>query len=147
MIHRSFDAQFFNRVVNDPAVHRYASLGLISGPLDVTELVLDPNNYLLATEHGGFLGIDRGNGTYEVHTMFLPEGRGKEVKEAAHEAVRYMFTLTPCDRLITHVTLDNRPAELMAKWLGFSFVRNEMILGIELKLYELRRQSCRLLYQ
>ena len=48
----------------------------------------------LAGEHGGFLftALDSLGLLYELHTLFSPEGWGREVVTTAHEAAAYIFT-------------------------------------------------------
>ena len=118
MIAPSRDAAFLNRVVNHPAVHPWVSMGL-KGDLDITALVEDPRNVFLANEWGGFLLIAKGDYVYELHTQFLPEGRGKSAYAAGREGCAYMFTKTDCLRIDTYIQLDNPAAERYARVVGF----------------------------
>ena len=81
--------------------------------------------------------------TYEVHSMILPEHRGKKAIVAGKEAVEYMFTQTPCRKIVTHVPAYNMPAYALARRVGLeveginrrSFLKNgrlydQYILGI-----------------
>lgn len=117
MIRRTMDATLLNAVMNDPSVrpHVVADDGLV----DVASLVEDPNNYALVTEFGGFLLIRHEPGVYEVHTQFLPEGRGKYAVQAMREGFRYMFIHTDCLEIITKVCEDNPAADSFAKLAGF----------------------------
>ena len=118
MIHQSTDAAFLNRVVNHPSVLPYVLCGF-KGPLDVTALVENPRNVFLANEFGGFLLIDRDDFVYELHTQFLPEGRGKSVIRAGNEMTTWMFTKTDALRIDTYVQPDNRAAAWAARICGF----------------------------
>ena len=118
MIRPSRDAAFLNRVVNDPSVLPHVNLGL-TGQLDMTPLVEDQRNVFLANEWGGFLFIDKGEFVYEVHTQFLPEGRGKSAVRAARDAADYMFTMTDALRIDTYVQFDNPAAEWLSRATGF----------------------------
>jgi hypothetical protein len=67
MIERTFDAEFLNRICNLPEVR--PGLGG-EGYLDTSELVSDERNFVLRTEHGGFILVPAGAGFYGVHTQF-----------------------------------------------------------------------------
>jgi len=118
MIAPSRDAAFLNRVVNHPAVHPYVSMGL-KGDLDITALVEDPRNVFLANEWGGFLLIAKGEFIYELHTQFLPGGRGKLAYEAGRDGCAYMFTRTDCLRIDTYIQKGHKATERYARSVGF----------------------------
>ena len=115
---RSTDATFLNRVVNHPAVHPYVSLGL-KADLDLSASVSDPANIFLANEFGGFLLIAKPDYVYELHTQFLPEGRGKAAYEAGREGCAYMFTRTDCLRMDTYIQKGHSHVERYARVVGF----------------------------
>lgn len=116
------DASNLNRVANDPAVH--PGLGVV-GTVDLSPALANPINVALENEHGGFLFLNVGDGRYELHTMFRPEGRGRAALDAAAEAFRFMFIETPALELLTKTAHSNPAAALMARRAGFtpSFVR------------------------
>jgi hypothetical protein len=99
------DAGFLNSVVNHPEVRPW--LGGAE-PIDLTPALSDPRNVALVSDHGGFFLEWREPGLYEVHTQFLPSGRGRHAFEAVWEAMRYMFVETDCTRLLTRVPVFNR---------------------------------------
>lgn len=111
MIERSFNADFINSVINHPSVREGAGVLL---PVDVSDFVANPFNFLLQNEFGGFLVINVMPGIYECHTQFLPEGRGEQVIEAVGEAMLYMFTKTDCTRIITKAHIENAPAKKLS---------------------------------
>jgi len=115
----SKDAAFLNRVANDPSVFPWISLGL-KPPLDLTALLEDEHNIFLANEFGGFLFIAKPDYVYDVHTQFLPEGRGRTALAAAREAAFHMFTKTDAMRIDTTVALANRAADRLTRMMGFS---------------------------
>jgi hypothetical protein len=121
VIELSRDAQFLNSIVNHPAVYPWVC-GPLTTPLDATALVADESNILLRTTHGAFLFLREGPGKYEVHTQFLPEGRGTALA-AAREAADFMFTRTDCCILTTMVDESNRIARLLTLRSGFEFVK------------------------
>ena len=112
MIRLSFDAEFINSVINHPDVREGAE---IKGIADVTSLVEDRDNVLLETKHGGFLLINKGLGIYELHSQFLPSGRGLHVVEAGLKAFHFMFLKTDCTRVITKASPDNVGAHGLAE--------------------------------
>lgn len=105
MIRRTMDAGFLNSVVNHPEVRPW--LGGAE-PIDLAPALSDPRNVALVSDHGGFFLEWREPGLYEVHTQFLPSGRGRHAFEAVWEAMRYMFVETDCTRLLTRVPVFNR---------------------------------------
>lgn len=109
------DVQFLNRVINDPSVHPHVSYGL--DRIDLAQVLADEQNLFIANEHGGFLFVRDGD-VYEVHTQFLPEGRGPQLLSAAREAAAYIFTRTGAIGIRTMIG-DNQPAEALALAVGF----------------------------
>jgi len=61
--------------------------------LSLAEIVQHPTVTPLRAEHGGFLFVAQGGlgRVYELHTLFTPEGWGREVAAAAKSAFRHMF--------------------------------------------------------
>ncbi len=110
------DATFINEVANHPEVRPFIGG---EGPLDLGPTCLNPANFVLLAEHGGWLLHPKAPGTYELHTLFLPEGRGKAYFVAAIEALRWVFTRTDCVEIFTQVPDDNGGARMAAKIVGF----------------------------
>lgn len=82
---------FWNAIANHPEV---APLIAINNHVpDMTALVTDPMVLPVASEHGGFLFFqrDRLGFVFELHTMFTPEGWGREVADAARDAFSALF--------------------------------------------------------
>lgn len=113
---RTLDPAFLNRVANHPDV-RPMLLG--DGPLDLSAVISDPRNITLVTEHGGWVLHNKGAGAYEVHSMFLPEGRGRAVRTALGKALEYVFTRTDCVRLLTRLPKGNLGARAIGRMAGF----------------------------
>lgn len=114
-LRRTLDATFLNRVANDPSVRPHVG-GV--GELDLREQVARLANHALTNASGGFLFEYHEPGRYELHTLFLPAGRGASVLRAAAEAFRYMFTRTDCVEIVTKVPASNAPADFMARRAG-----------------------------
>ena len=107
MIRRSFDAARFNEIANHESVRPW--LGG-EGELDLAGIVSNPANVALLGDHGGFVNHNLGEGRYEVHSLFLPEGRGSVAIEAMRRGMEYMFTATDCVELVTKCPDGNRAA-------------------------------------
>jgi len=104
---RSYNADFINEVINHPDVRDSAE---VEGIGDLTEFVANVNNVLLTNKHGGFLFVSKGAGIYEVHTQFLPSGRGHRALLAAIDSLYYMFIHTDCIRVISRAKPENTGA-------------------------------------
>jgi RimJ/RimL family protein N-acetyltransferase len=145
MLARSYDAEFLNRIVNDPAME-WARLGVKS--IDLTEAVSNPENVFLANEFGGFLFVRDGD-VYEVHSNLTPEGRGRAAFEAARAAAFFMFTETPCLAIRTLVPKGNFAAAALTRKMGFTHWGDTEINGRECRMFMLtikewaRRLKCR----
>lgn len=113
---RTMDASFLNRVANDPDVRPLVGG---EGVIDLTAKLANASNVALHDHVGGFLFEKIDGGLYELHTMFLPEGRGRHVLEAAQFAARYMFAQTDALELITKLPVTNRRADFMVRRCGF----------------------------
>jgi hypothetical protein len=91
MICENRNPAFWQAVADHPEV---ASRILLGGPtFDVAATVADQRVMPLAAEHGGFLvfQLDGLGRLFEVHTLFTPEGWGREVLNAAKESLDIMF--------------------------------------------------------
>lgn len=63
---------------------------------------------------------------WEVHTCLLPVGRGETGRAAARQMAAWIWSNTPCRRIITNVPVFNRLALAFAKRAGMvEFGRNE----------------------
>lgn len=78
-------------------------------PDALTQIVGLPQVVPLAAQHGGFLfnRLDVFGFVYELHTLFTPEGWGREVVEAGHEALETIFGLGPVAAIVTAQMADN----------------------------------------
>ena len=102
MLERSFDTDFINRVINDPAVRPFIGLPDI-GYVDAKPAVGQDENWFLMDEHGGFWLAWSAPKVREVHTFILPDGRGawganrrKQMLEYAKKnGVRTLWTKIP----------------------------------------------------
>lgn len=62
-------------------------------PEILVPIVANPNVTPLASRHGGFIfnRLDPFGFVAELHTLFTPEGWGREVVQAGHEALEHIF--------------------------------------------------------
>lgn len=75
MLERTHDAEWVNRVANDPAVRPFIGAPEM-GELDYSAAVERPEHWFLMGEHGGFILQWSAPRVREVHTMILKDGRG-----------------------------------------------------------------------
>ena len=136
MIRESRDYAFLNHVMNHESCKPDVGLGY-KGDLDAKTLLENPRNHFLATDFGGFLVVDMGDGTYEVHTQFLPGGRGKAAREAAREAMEHMFLETDCMKLVTFCPNENRKAINLALYAGMKKGSAHTELGVSGHIYSI----------
>ena len=130
MLERTFDAERFDRVMRHPTVLPHVSLGMESLPSSAL-LVQDPANVVLMNEHGGFMFRQFAPDQYDVHTVFLPTGRGRMARDAAMEARQIMFNEFHARRLVTFVPHDNPNALKLAQATGFVIDRSCECMGVE----------------
>jgi hypothetical protein len=117
-IERHTDANFLNRVVNDPDVYRWVK-GYAIGQLDFSAIAADPRHYVLMGEHGGIVFFQKAPGLYECHTQVLKPGRGEWAKRMARACLHIMFTQTDCLEVYTHVPKGNLGARTLTMLCGF----------------------------
>jgi hypothetical protein len=113
---RSLDVAHFNGIANDPSVR--PTLGG-DGPMDLRPVIENLRNFAFKTPHGGYVLLDCGSGRYDVHSFFLPEGRGKEAMDAMREVAAYMFMRTDCTEGRTTIPEGNTGAAALATRGGF----------------------------
>lgn len=113
---RTLDASFLNTVANDPSVRPW--LGG-KGPIDLTPRVAHMGAIALVGAYGGFLIEPLAAGLYDVHSLFLPDGRGVGAAAAMQEGLEYIFTATDCTELVTKIPEPNRAARQLATVGGF----------------------------
>lgn len=120
MIARQSDAVFINRVLNDAEV-RPTIADMSEGKIDITPIIRNQNNIVLAGEYGGVVLLYLMEGFYEVHTAFLPEGRGKWGMEFLRHGMRMMFTCTGCIDISTRVPEEHPGAKQAALMAGMTW--------------------------
>lgn len=53
--------------------------------------------------------------TYEMHSAIFPEYRGEQAFDAAVSAAMWMFTMTPCKKIVTLIPKTNYAARALAQ--------------------------------
>lgn len=92
MIREERDPAFWERVATHPEVAPHITFG---GAVDrLGEIIPLDHVTPLASEHGGFLFVklDGVGRVHELHTVYTPEGWGREVLGAAKSAFERMFS-------------------------------------------------------
>ena len=92
MIEETRDAARLNFLVNHPEIRPFVG-GDVNQPIDLSSAIDDNANIFLRGEHGAFCCSWTGPGVYEVHTLILPEGRGKWAYEFAKAGRLHMVEL------------------------------------------------------
>lgn len=104
------------RIERDPAwweaiASHPALAGALHGvaPATIGQIATMPTMLPLAAEHGGFMfgAMDGFGFVRELHTLFTPEGWGREAITAGVEALEMLFG-GPCEIVVTYEQEDNR---------------------------------------
>ncbi len=143
LLTRSMDAAAVNRVANDPEVRPF--IGGV-GELNLTSVVRNPMNVVLWGQHGGFIWSWSAPQTFEVHTLILPEGRGRWATRAAREAMDAMADIYGGTLLWTRVHRDLTHVRRFAMAAGLKPTTEAWFdFGDGLKLYDILewRAACR----
>jgi RimJ/RimL family protein N-acetyltransferase len=123
MIERCFDADRINDLANHPSIHPWVSIN--NEPVDLAPVVFDARNIILLGEFGGFVMHNLGFGDYEAHSLFLPEGRGRNALETAKATMDFMFHQTDCERLLARCPKGNLPVLAFVRALRFDYLRTD----------------------
>lgn len=115
---RTLNATIFNTIGNDPDIRPY--LGGTQ-TLDLASIIENPANFCFLNDSktGGHLVVNQGNGVYEVHTMSLPEARGRNMLKLMQDCRGFMFLQTDCIELQTFVPDEAPNVNLWADLAGF----------------------------
>lgn len=107
------DAGLIDHYVNHPDIRPFIGG---TGPLVIGKLMIAPNVALIG-EHGGFLLSWTAPGTYEIHTVITPEGRGQWAFEWAARSIDYMESIG-ADHLWTRIHPDHRHTAIFTRKMG-----------------------------
>lgn len=118
------DIEFITKCVTNPIVWRASTDdGMVNVEPELFFIPTDGKLWLRAGDYGLFMGEPRNAVTYEVHTMLLPEARGKAI-EIAKGALYWVFYNTPCLKIITHVPSFNALARRLTERCGMRLIGN-----------------------
>jgi hypothetical protein len=118
MIEVQMNADFVNSVLNHPSV-RPDVADVADGVIDMAPVMARQNVLILGGEHGVFVVFKLFDGSYEVHTAVLPEGRGAWTRAFATAGARFMFTSTDCVEILTRVPEGHVAAAELTRVMGF----------------------------
>jgi len=121
-IERSYDIELITRIMTNPAVYSFVS---DDGSPDVGAFCAHDDEaiyYLLVLDDERVRGLymlhPMNYITYEIHTCLLKSCRGESADEAAKLVLKWVFTNTPCLKVITNVPENNPLALKYAKRAG-----------------------------
>lgn len=109
MIREERDPAWWARIAEHPEVKPHITLG---ADFDLAAVVQHPSVTPLAADHGGFIfaRLDGLGRVHELHTLFTPEGWGREVTGAAKHAFAAMFD-RGADLIVTQEVDGNRRSQ------------------------------------
>lgn len=107
------DANRINWFANHPEIRPFIGG---TGELDLTAITKAPNVALFG-EHGGFCLSWTAPDTYEIHTLILPEGRGRWAFDWANRSIEYMRSIG-AQHLWTRVHPDARHTMIFTRKMG-----------------------------
>lgn len=119
LVRRTQDPRLVLPVINHPEVRPWLGAGDKDISPDVVALVLNPLNHVLVSQYAAVIFQWLEPGRYEVHSQCVPEGRGPHSQHVAEEVMRYIFTRTDCQEVITRVPDGNLGAVGVCRVVGF----------------------------
>lgn len=114
-MHRSKDATFINKLVNDPSIRPTA------GGDGVSYIDFSPNfDKIISLEGkgGAWLFEQESQDVYECHYFFLPKFRGRYALEFGRKVLKYMFEVIGAKRLIGRAPVENKLTSFYNSALG-----------------------------
>lgn len=116
-VRRMYTADVHNHVVNDLSVQPY--FGHTEGPVDVSSLLLEPDNYILVASDEDAVAFFEFSapGIYAVHYAMLASCRGRDAIDAARGMAQYMFD-HGADAIWGQTPVSNKAANWLNSHLG-----------------------------
>ena len=110
--------------------------------VDATDYM--PRVTTILTRHGGFFLEPITSAILEAHMFFEPEGRGKEVIQAARAGLRYAFDTLKAAVVFGRIPITDRPARLLTRIIGFRSdgIRPREPDGPLCEWFEIRSEEC-----
>jgi RimJ/RimL family protein N-acetyltransferase len=161
-IERSTDYALIRAIMSHPSVYSHLVDDFSPAAAEFRPIESDLIWYLVAWDGNQLLGLwmlHPHNGIcWEIHTALLPHAWGDRARRAANAALAWIWTNTPCRRIVTNVPAENRLAYHFALAAGLevygtneaSFLRHgrlqdQICLGIsrprELPLFEAAQET------
>lgn len=117
-----FHPDIFDAMADDHAVNHMTTVGpYFKTNAAKTLLGNGCFHFLQPAEHVLFMFTMRTHTLFDVHTMILPEGRGKQAVRAARDAAAWMFDNTTCEKLETCIPVFNKAARIFARVAGMQY--------------------------
>jgi RimJ/RimL family protein N-acetyltransferase len=126
MIHieRSKDYALIREIMTHPGVYRHLTDDFSPRAVEFHPLESEALWYLVVWDGNELLGLwmlHPQNGIcWEIHTALLPDAWGDKGHRAAKVALEWIWTHTPCRRIVTNVPEDNRLAFRFALAAGMT---------------------------
>lgn len=124
-VEKSKDVPLLNSILRDPE----AFAGMIddSCSLDPSEVdaakIVDNATFLVASEDGDPLGcfmfVPKEEERMEAHTVLLDNCRGSRALDAAKKAIKWIFSKTGCQEIVSYAWSDAPQLLWFARKLGF----------------------------
>lgn len=112
-VYRTFDYELVKRIVTHPKIYPHVSDDSSPKPEDWKPIESDAVWYVLvenSSPAGVFTLVPQNAVCYEVHTCLLPRIWGPVALDAAGMMLEFMFSKSPCRRVVTNVPDYNRVA-------------------------------------
>lgn len=121
---RTVDYDLVRKIVTHPKIWPHVSDDFSGKPEDFNPIQHEAAFYLLVKEEREVLGVfalyPKNRICWEVHTCLLPTSWGQRAKQAARDAMQWVFRNTECLRLITDVPEYNTLALRFAHMAGMT---------------------------
>lgn len=126
-LNRSFDYDLIRRIMTDRAVYSDISDDGCPAAENFQPVESDALWYVIASDRrpdqepivlGLWLLVPQNTVCWEIHTVLLPHAWGPLGREAARAMAQWIWSETPCKRLITNVPEPNRLALHFAREAG-----------------------------
>ena len=124
-LQRTTDAEVIKRVFTHPAIWPRISDDFSPAPSAFTPFISPEVVYILAsagiTPVGVFMFVPQNRICWEIHTAILPAFWRKS-RQILRALTQFIWTRTPCQRVVTTIVDDNRAAIKLAEDVGMERV-------------------------
>ena len=112
------DPEIINKILNHPDVYPWVC-GPMTGYLDCAPFFEKKENAMFAGDGWAAAFLKIADGIYDLHSMSLPEKRGKETIKIARDLIDFFFDNYQANVLTTMCPVMNRGAIGLARICGF----------------------------